>query len=1033
MGGIGKTVLATALCHEQTIIDAFPDGIYWVDVGRDTNDLTNKLQVIGVQGFDDDPSYYVTKDAAIARIQTLVPQKACLIVFDDIWDADIIRPLLVASAQSRFLITTRDGKISTSLGATEVKIDKMTPDEALALLQNCADKSEMEHATITEKLDYHPLALTLVGAALKGGLSGAQWLSLYDNVAQITLGRKPKNPHESMTLCFDVSMECLADDDRPLYYALGIFPEDEWIPDSIVTLLWRAIIPSLSNMDCAQILKELNDLALIERDLINHTLQMHDLLHSYNQYCLRDRYQPPSDPATGNLYAQYQSKLVTALGDPYALPHKYAWRYYAYHLKEANRLAELRPLLLSYRWLDLKLRQTDPNALIDDCDTWLKQASDEAIRLIRSALDMSANVLEKDTSALAHQLAGRLMHHYGMVEIKKFWDNITPLNKSLFPINNGYNALNPAGGMLLRTMKHEDVVLGALQLPKGQVLSWSLDGTLRLWKADGTPIIILSGHDGRVNGTIKLQDGRILSWGEDKTLRIWDKNGITVATLGRDQHQDEVMGGIEIDGGQILSWTGSNSEQAIIKDNSLRVWDTQGSLIATLDGHKGRVRGAIALPSGRIFSWGDDGIPRLWDGDGTSAITEYTYQNPVLGAILLAGERILSWSGGDDMMPRAEGKDFNQRSEMQSNKVDEQSSEIQSNKLGIEDLFNTIVIGNILDKFVISDISDKDLRTNYPEKIRRAMTSVTPQTTSLDDLSARYGLSSPNELRLELQNKSSEAKPDDDIELQNKSSEAKPDDDIELHIWDNDGKLIASLKGHTKRINGAVQLKNKQILTWGADTTLCLWDENGMFITTLTGHTDAVTGALELRDGRILSWSADNTLRLWKTDGTSIAILTEHISRVTGALELHDERILSWSADNKLCLWNKKGKHITTLNEHTGRINGAIQLSNGRVLSWGNDNTLRLWDIDVNQIDTNDKKAHNSDVRHARLVSNNRILSWDDDEFCLWDKDGYLIDTEKRDLVEIKGWLQRYDLTQDDLMPAKSGENPTQADIQHDG
>src|SRR5205823_12360942 len=33
MGGIGKTVLAQALCHDEVIQQAFPDGIVWVTAG----------------------------------------------------------------------------------------------------------------------------------------------------------------------------------------------------------------------------------------------------------------------------------------------------------------------------------------------------------------------------------------------------------------------------------------------------------------------------------------------------------------------------------------------------------------------------------------------------------------------------------------------------------------------------------------------------------------------------------------------------------------------------------------------------------------------------------------------------------------------------------------------------------------------------------------------------------------------------------------------------------------------------------------
>ena len=47
------------------------------------------------------------------------------------------------------------------------------------------------------------------------------------------------------------------------------------------------------------------------------------------------------------------------------------------------------------------------------------------------------------------------------------------------------------------------------------ILSWSNDGTLRLWAGDGTPLATLAGHTGVVQGAIVLSDCRILSWSWD--------------------------------------------------------------------------------------------------------------------------------------------------------------------------------------------------------------------------------------------------------------------------------------------------------------------------------------------------------------------------------------------------------------------------------------------------------------------------------------------------------------------------------------
>ena len=62
---------------------------------------------------------------------------------------------------------------------------------------------------------------------------------------------------------------------------------------------------------------------------------------------------------------------------------------------------------------------------------------------------------------------------------------------------------------------------GALLLPDGRVLSWSADGTLRVWDVATGEGRALTGQ-GSVNGALLLPDGRVLSWSDDGTLRVWD-------------------------------------------------------------------------------------------------------------------------------------------------------------------------------------------------------------------------------------------------------------------------------------------------------------------------------------------------------------------------------------------------------------------------------------------------------------------------------------------------------------------------------
>jgi hypothetical protein len=73
---------------------------------------------------------------------------------------------------------------------------------------------------------------------------------------------------------------------------------------------------------------------------------------------------------------------------------------------------------------------------------------------------------------------------------------------------------------------HTRRVAGALLLEGGGVLSWSEDGTLRRWHADGRPDgPPLEGHTRRVAGALLLEGGGVLSWSKDRTLRRWSSDG----------------------------------------------------------------------------------------------------------------------------------------------------------------------------------------------------------------------------------------------------------------------------------------------------------------------------------------------------------------------------------------------------------------------------------------------------------------------------------------------------------------------------
>ena len=67
MGGIGKSVLVSALCHDPDVQQAFPDGVIWAKVGRDPGNLVDQMETIGV-ALGDRPPYYTSPEASAGRL-----------------------------------------------------------------------------------------------------------------------------------------------------------------------------------------------------------------------------------------------------------------------------------------------------------------------------------------------------------------------------------------------------------------------------------------------------------------------------------------------------------------------------------------------------------------------------------------------------------------------------------------------------------------------------------------------------------------------------------------------------------------------------------------------------------------------------------------------------------------------------------------------------------------------------------------------------------------------------------------------------
>ncbi|MFT5680321.1 MAG: WD40 repeat protein [Myxococcota bacterium] len=489
---------------------------------------------------------------------------------------------------------------------------------------------------------------------------------------------------------------------------------------------------------------------------------------------------------------------------------------------------------------------------------------------------------------------------------------------------------------------HKSDVLGTTNLDDGRLLSWSKDGTLRLWDTTSGDNTATMTHDADVLGCLVLSGDRLLSWSKDGTLRLWSlEDGRALGELTG--HDGAVLGAILLSGDRALSWSA---------DRELRSWDlTAAAPLARFVGHSGSIKMVIDLGDGRLLSGDSRGPLEIWDADTGAHLAQLNgHSTTVEGAAVLPDGQALTWAS--DRTVRIWDTDPALLARI---------AEIDAANTNTDD--HTSYVGGtrlLSDGRAISWAKDKTLRLWGGESVA-VFTGHTEGVEGARELSGGRLLSWAA--------------------------------DHTFRVWDLATQAcLATLSGHTKNIQGTRLMDGDRMLSWSSDFTLRIWDLTaGTEVAVLEGHTRLVKGAMVFSDGRILSWASDATLRLWSAGGAPLVTFTGHTDKkiIEGAARLSGERILSWASDATLRLWGEDGSEVAVLEGHEAKksVKGAAVLSDGRILSWSNDKTLRLWSGDGAEITA--LVGHTDEVFFAAELPGGGIISHSKDKsFRLWTAEG---------------------------------------------
>ncbi|MEP7284772.1 MAG: NB-ARC domain-containing protein [Chloroflexota bacterium] len=643
--GLGKTVLARAICNDPSVRSTFQDGILWATLGQESD--PSRHQRDWIAALSGDVAAASNLNRGKAELKRLLENRAMLLVLDDVWDTADIEPLRVGGSRCRVLLTTWDQAVVA--GTALVALDVMLRQESRDLLIQAASGNLANESLADEigvRLQRLPLALKIVGALLATGQAWSEISAALDDGDAEFSGYIQRGVFATIK----AGVAALAADDldaQKRFYELVVFPQDEPLVESAVARLWEQTA-GLTERQTRVLLAEFRTRALVQADNSLHTLQ-----HEYLRWTMELADAQSLHSALADSYGG--ATLVTALPSD---DNSYGLRWQVAHLAAAGRAADILDLLTDVTFLQTKIDRLGTAALLLD---FALLTDDNPLQQIAGALRLGAPILDREPDQLPSQLYGRLgtaftLHNQPRVTTPHFRLESQTLiwPEGLSPNAPDSNRASPVFGCAfspdgqlalsasanhklllwevssqewIRTFQgHAEAVAGCAISPDGRrAVSASVDGTLRLWEVNsGLFVRKLTGHTAALTGCVFSPDGQtILSASVDKTLRLWDvASGQLLRTF--QGHTAPVRGcAISPDGQIALSASA---------DRTLRLWDVNtGQTLRILQGHTAYVTGCAFSPNGQLaLSASENHKLLLWEvSNGRTLLTLRGHVGPV--------------------------------------------------------------------------------------------------------------------------------------------------------------------------------------------------------------------------------------------------------------------------------------------------------------------------------------------------------------------------------------------------------------------
>jgi hypothetical protein len=419
LSGMGKSVIASILAHNQDIQQTFSHGIFWVNLGQNPDLLARQLELIKALGGEDD--YLLETSQATNYLGELCLNRRCLFILDDVWDMYDILAFKISEKKCQLLITTCDTTLIDFLKHSmphiqQHELSRWTEQSALTFFLHWCRQAENNYSPqLVKKLigasDYLPLTLKMIASQ-----PISKWETLINILQQAQSNEFPTTHPRTSMQAMQIQVDALGEQGE-YYTILAVFANYTRIPQTTVVMLWRYLY-HFPTEHAYNLLNQLAEKGLLQLETVatKNYMSLHRFQYDYLNTSTE------VDLLHTHLLAAYRRQCqhgwVSGPNDGYF------FEYLCYHLFAAERYNELKSLLLDFDWMWAKLQVCPLHLLRKDYEI----LQDNDLNLIKKALLQAVPKAKHDRENLALQLL-KSLHVNSSPEL----DNLLNQLKELIP------------------------------------------------------------------------------------------------------------------------------------------------------------------------------------------------------------------------------------------------------------------------------------------------------------------------------------------------------------------------------------------------------------------------------------------------------------------------------------------------------------------------------------------------------------------------------------------------------------------------